>query len=383
ARKEPVLASENEPSELAFPSVVGGFDIPVFEKEQQSWPLPVQVAEALSKWRLGRNDRSLTIEPRPKLIEERPTGSSASLTSLLGVVACARRVSLDREQARDDSHALEGDAIAGARGFDQTSSCVRPAPRSLAAGAFEESRDARAIALHGAREIGAEKALHALGVADGRVEEAHPSRVGPSPHRAVANPLRRTGIEHGNAGGVRTEQAGTARLLLNEPRDRREQVERSRDAASERLRRDVNAGTCEARALPLDGQVLDVLVAHRLDDERVGELAALDDLRRRGRRDDGVVVGAGDRLVEPLFDEDTRRDHVEQQAARVADGGHRRAALRADAQLWGNAIEDRHARQMRGRCTAPGMVSSTLLLVVVRRRVVGLRGALHGEATDG
>jgi hypothetical protein len=68
-------------------------------------------------------------------------------------------------------------------------------------------------------------------------------------------------------------------------------------------------------ALPLDGQVFDVLVTHGLDDQRVGELAALDDLRQRRRGDDRVVVGAGDRLVESLFDEDARRDDVEDQAA--------------------------------------------------------------------
>ena len=124
-REEPVLAAENETSELTFPSVVSGFDIPVFEKERQSWPLPVQVAEAFAEWRLGRNDRSLTIEPRPKLIEDRLTELSASVTPLLGIVARARRVSLDREQARDDAYAFEGDAIAGARGFDQTASRMR------------------------------------------------------------------------------------------------------------------------------------------------------------------------------------------------------------------------------------------------------------------
>ena len=131
-----------------------------------------------------------------------------------------------------------------------------------------------------------------------------------------------------------------------------EQIDGGRDAASERLRRDVDAGAREARALPLDGLVLDVLVADRFDDERVGELAALDDLRRRGRRDDRVVVGARDGLVEALFDEDARGDDVEHEAARVADGGHHRAALRADAQLGRHAIEHGHARQVRRRRAA-------------------------------
>ncbi len=64
----------------------------------------------------------------------------------------------------------------------------------------------------------------------------------------------------------------------------REQIDGRRHAAPQRLRGDVDAGARPARALPLDGLVLDVLVAERLDDERVAELAALDDRRRRAAR---------------------------------------------------------------------------------------------------
>ena len=121
---------------------------------------------------------------------------------------------------------------------------------------------------------------------------------------------------------------GRARLLFDEPGDGREQIDRGRDAASERLRRDVDAGAREARALPLDGLVLDVLVADRLDDERVAELAALDDLRRRRRRDDRVVVGARDGLVEALLDDDARGDHVED---RGSSSGRRWSSSRRTA----------------------------------------------------
>ena len=307
----------------------------------------------------------------------------AALAPLLGVVASAGRISLDCEQARDDAYAFESDAIASARGFDQASSRMGPAPWALAARALEEGQDARAVALHGAREVRAEEAFHTLGVADGRIEEGHPSGVGPGPHRAVADPFGRIGVEHGDAGGVGTEQAWGSRLILDEPGDGGEQVDRGGDAPAERLRRHVDPGASEASALPLDGLMLDVLVAHSLDDQRVGELAALDDLRRRRRGNDRVVVGASDGLVEALFNEHVRRDHVENQAARVTDGGHHRAALRADAQLRGHAIEHGHARQVCGRRAPPGVAPATLRPLGVGRRVVhGLRGGGHEQALD-
>ena len=73
------------------------------------------------------------------------------------------------------------------------------------------------------------------------------------------------------------------------------------DAPPERLRRDVDTGAAQRVHCRSIGLMLDVLVAESLDDERVPELAALDDLRRRLGRHDGVVVGAGDALVETLL----------------------------------------------------------------------------------
>src|SRR5580658_3313800 len=107
-REEPIFAAQNEPPELAFSSVVGGFDVSVFEKEQQSWPLAIQIPEPLAERCLGRNHGLLPLDPGAKLVENRPAGVVPSLAPLLGVVSGARRVTLDREQARDDAHALKG-----------------------------------------------------------------------------------------------------------------------------------------------------------------------------------------------------------------------------------------------------------------------------------
>jgi hypothetical protein len=234
--EEPILATEDQPSELALSSVVGRFDVAVFEEEEQSWPLAIQVAESFAERRFGRSDGLVVIDPGAKLVEDRSTEALASLAPLLSAIARARRLSLDRKEAGDDPHAFERNAVASARGFDEATPCVRPAAGALAARALEEAHDARAIALHGAREVGTKKALDALGVADGRVEEAHPSCVGPSPHRAAADPFGRVAIEHRDAGGVGAEQPGAARLLTNEASHRREQIERRSDAAPERLR---------------------------------------------------------------------------------------------------------------------------------------------------
>src|SRR6202011_3030944 len=121
-----------------------------------------------------------------KLVEDGPRAPVPSLASLLGGVAGAGRFALDREQAGDDAHALEGDAVAGASRFDESTPRVSPAPWALSAGAFEKARDARAVALHGAREVLTEEAFDAVRVACRRIEERHPARIGPSPHRAVA-----------------------------------------------------------------------------------------------------------------------------------------------------------------------------------------------------
>jgi hypothetical protein len=58
------------------------------------------------------------------------------------------------------------------------------------------------------------------------------------------------------------------------------------------LRRDIDALAVEARTLPLDGLVLKVFVAGRLDDEAVGQLSALDD-RGRGPLSASSRRGAG------------------------------------------------------------------------------------------
>jgi hypothetical protein len=74
--------------------------------------------------------------------------------------------------------------------------------------------------------------------------------------------------------------------------NRLEDVDRRADSASERLRRDVDPRAREARALPLGGHVLDVLVRDGFDEDRVTEFAAVDDLPGRRRAHDRVVVRA-------------------------------------------------------------------------------------------
>ena len=46
--EKPIASPQHQTSELALSSIVGGFDIAVVEKEQESRPLASQVAQALA-----------------------------------------------------------------------------------------------------------------------------------------------------------------------------------------------------------------------------------------------------------------------------------------------------------------------------------------------
>jgi len=126
------------------------------------------------------------------------------------------------------------------------------------------------------------------------------------------------------------------------------------DAAPERLRRDVDTERAVLSALPLDRRVLEVLVGDGFDEQRIGELSALDDLRGRRRRDDRVVVRARDGLVHPLRDHDLRGDDVESLAARESQRLHLGTALQADSLLGRDPIRDGHAPQCAGSAAHPG-----------------------------
>jgi hypothetical protein len=115
--------------QLTLASVVGGLDVSIIEEEEQSLPLPVDVAQSLSERRLGRCDRGLAVHPSAKLIEDRGRVSLSTQAALFGVVAGPRRFALDAKQLGDDAHALERDAVAAACGLDETASRVSPASR--------------------------------------------------------------------------------------------------------------------------------------------------------------------------------------------------------------------------------------------------------------
>jgi hypothetical protein len=70
------------------------------------------------------------MDPFAELVEDGPTVAQPSLASLLGVVAVAAGLSLDREELRNDAYAVERDAVATAGGFDQAPSRVGVIPSS-------------------------------------------------------------------------------------------------------------------------------------------------------------------------------------------------------------------------------------------------------------
>ncbi len=191
---------------------------------------------------------------------------------------------------------FEGRGIARARGLHETSATVTPAAGTLATRALEERHHAGAVALHGAGEVVAQEAPHAVRVGARCIEEDHPACVGPAPHGAAADASGRRGIEHRDTGGVRAEQPWRTRLVLDERCHRTEHVDSRGHAPAKRLRGDVHTCTAPVRALPLDRLVLDVLVAERLDEQRVAELASLHDRCRCRCAHDRVVLRARDAL---------------------------------------------------------------------------------------
>src|ERR1700733_3881307 len=254
--KEPIFPAQDQPSELTLPAIVGGLDVSIVEKEDEALPLPMQVAEGVSEWRLGRSDVALVIEPDAKLVEHGPCMLVAARAALLGGGAGERRCALDGEEAGDDVQALQRDGVARTRGLDETSSSMRPAPRAPASYALEERGDAGAVALDGAREVLAEKTPGAVRGAARRIEEGHPARVGPAPHGARADACGHTGIQDGDRGGIRAQQSRGAGLDLDERGDGREQIDGGLDTARESLRRDVHPRALEPRGLSLEGLVL-------------------------------------------------------------------------------------------------------------------------------
>ncbi len=311
--EEPISSTEDQSAQLALAPVIGGLDVSVFEKEQEPSPLAVQVAEGLAERCLGRVDRALPVDPVAALVGDGPGARVATVTSLIGRVAIDGRLALDCEEPGDDAQTFERDRVTGSSRLDETAAAVRPESRALAAGPLEEGGDAGAVALHRAREVGTEEAFDAVGISRRRIEERHPSCVGPAPHGAVADAVGRIVVENGDARRVGAQQPGP-RVWDSMSRA----TGASKSSAAGTLRPRVSGAmstpACAKRVPTLDRLMLDVLVADGVDDERVSELAALDELRRRRRCDDAVVLGAGDGLVEPLLDDHASGDDVEDKA---------------------------------------------------------------------
>src|SRR3970040_1917410 len=119
---------------------------------------------------------------------------------------------------------------------------MAPTPGALPAGAFDEGRDVRGVALHAAAEVVAEKAAYAVGVGARRVDEGNPGRVGPAPHRSRTDAVVLRGVEDRKARRVRAQESGPPRLLLDGRGQGAEPIDPGGDGAPERLRRGDDAG---------------------------------------------------------------------------------------------------------------------------------------------
>jgi hypothetical protein len=61
--EQPVLAAQNQWSELALEAIVGRLDVPVVEEEQEPLPLTMKITKRATERRLGRNGRPVAVQP--------------------------------------------------------------------------------------------------------------------------------------------------------------------------------------------------------------------------------------------------------------------------------------------------------------------------------
>src|ERR1041384_6262843 len=282
--EEPIFATEDQSTQLTLSAVVGQLDVAVLEEKREPRPLTMEIAERAAERGLGRDEAALLVEPVSKLLDDGDALALAAREALFRGVTGPRRSALDGEERGDQAQAFERDGVSFAHCLDDTPPRMCHSARALAASPLNAVGDRRPVTLHVARQILAEEIADALRVAVRGVEETHPARVGPAPHRAGADALGDSGVQDRDAGRVGAQIARGARARGNQLSNRHEQVDVRGDAARERLRRDVDPGAREAQALSLDGLMLDELIAGGLGDQRIAELAALNDGGGRGGR---------------------------------------------------------------------------------------------------
>ena len=126
-----IISAQNEPSKLPLTAVVGELDVAILEKEDEPIPLPMEIAECPAERGLGWNECALLVDEGTEVGEHGADVLVPPGPTLLGVVAREHRDALDREEASDLAHGLEGDRVARARGLHEPSPPVDSTSRAL------------------------------------------------------------------------------------------------------------------------------------------------------------------------------------------------------------------------------------------------------------
>src|ERR1022692_1324794 len=126
-REEPVAPPEDELSQFTFNSIVRELDVPVAEKEHETLPLAMEVAERGAERRLWWHCRSLLLEPDAESFHHgrallRPSGEP-----LRRVVAVDRALPFHGEERPDHAQRREPDLVAGPGRLDEAATRVTPA----------------------------------------------------------------------------------------------------------------------------------------------------------------------------------------------------------------------------------------------------------------
>ena len=128
--EEPIAPSQNQLSQLAFNTIVRQLDVPIAEKEHETLPLPMEIAERGAERRPRWHGRSLVLEPQAESFHRRRALLRPPLEPLRRVVTVERALPFHEEERPDYAQRREADLVASPSSLDEPAARVRLMPSS-------------------------------------------------------------------------------------------------------------------------------------------------------------------------------------------------------------------------------------------------------------
>ena len=383
ARKQRILAIENDRANAAFDDVGVELDSAVIEEPRKPIPVVQGVADVLGDGRLGRDARELLLEPGFERDHQGLASFLAHGAALLGAAAADRL--LDRIERSNAHERFAGDRSRTALGdVEEAAPQMGPAEgkrdRIAALGVGNGLVSLVPIALHDAA-IAIEQLEPVDRAATRSVGEGDRRRIGSAPRPIVARDgpevsllgAAAAGIEHRRGGLVDRDLAGGQNELAQPQPQRLEFGARIADPERQHRALDIDALREQHLGLPVERQVPGIFGDQHMGDHRLGGQSALDQPFGCRRLNHAIRAGPAGIFGTMRHDHpELRRDDVEPLGGLLADHMHGRAAAGAVGVLG----RDRHVdmRQMSGQRAA---IAAALVGAHARaRRVLLVLGRL-------